>query len=132
MKIAKLGVIVLFLFLVGHATYTKAKEYHDMPIKSGVSILGVCPQMILAHLEISKVYEEFGLEAVITSGTEHVVHGPGSSHFRGMALDYRTRTIRPQLIETVRKKIETRLGEEFQVIFETNHFHIQYRPMRSL
>jgi uncharacterized protein YcbK (DUF882 family) len=59
----------------------------------------------------------------ITSAKDGV-HMPKSKHYRGEAIDIRTRDMKkPKL---VRKVIQIGLGKDYDVIFEGDHIHIEW------
>ncbi len=99
-----------------------------MKIKSGVSLAELQPQMAIAVLVVESVYQAMGTEAVITSGSDGQ-HMTGSLHYKGLALDFRI----SNLSVTSRAKLATSqitaaLGEEFDVVLEADHLHIEFDP----
>lgn len=99
-----------------------------LKIKEGVELQGLQPQMFIAVTVADEVYEEFGLECVITSAldSEHRSH---SLHYKGFALDIRTKNIPDDKTKAdIVDRIQSRLGSEFQVILEYNHIHIEFDP----
>jgi hypothetical protein len=63
-------------------------------------------------------------DLVITSGSDGT-HDPNSRHYRGEAVDIRTRTLANP--EAVRAKLAAVLGPKFSVINEGDHLHVQVR-----
>ena len=98
-----------------------------MIIKEGVKINGLQPQMILAIFIIAGVYEDFGQELVITSATDSI-HGKNSLHYVGYAIDIRTNFFEKSVIPKVAHAISEKLGEQFDVIVEETHIHVEYQP----
>jgi hypothetical protein len=101
-----------------------------MRIKHGVELSNLAPQMVLACLIVDKVYNQFGHEAVVTSGSEGD-HSKTSRHYLGYALDFRTRYFDSEQIPAIKSRLEDALGHEYFILYEGNHFHIEYRPHNS-
>lgn len=105
-------------------------------IKEGVRLLGINPVMVLAHSIIASVFEYYGFDCIITSGIEGK-HSWGSDHYKGDALDYRSRHIpnkvdKNLLLETLKKA----LGNDFDILLEgvgtaNEHYHVEYDPKRD-
>ena len=92
-------------------------------IKKGARIRGIRTEILLAALIINGVLEEF----TITEGTGGK-HGFGSLHFSGNAIDVRTRHLEESNKRKVRDIIAARLNEEFDVILEKTHIHVEFQP----
>lgn len=96
-------------------------------IKPGVRIHGIGTEMVLAFYIIAEVYREFGVECVITSGIEGT-HSLGSEHYKGDALDFRTRDATKTQAFGIAEEVKKRLGDHFDVVLEGNHLHVEYDP----
>lgn len=99
-------------------------------IKFGVDLRGLSPQMAVAHTIACWVYfKNTGnpYACVITSGSDGK-HGPNSLHYKGKALDLRTNTILPALLPTLVKELRWALGEQFDVVLESDHIHVEFDP----
>jgi hypothetical protein len=98
-----------------------------MTLKPGVSLKGVRWQMFEAAVRVEGCYEKLGLECVITSGTDGQ-HIKGSLHYKGLALDFRKRTVpvamRPKLLKAIRQA----LGPDYDVLEESDHVHVELDP----
>ena len=92
-------------------------------IKKGARIRGIRTEILLAALIINGVLEEF----TITEGTGGK-HGFRSLHFSGNAIDVRTRHLEESNKRKVRDIIAARLNEEFDVILEKTHIHVEFQP----
>ena len=109
----------------------------SLRIKEGVSIRGLQPQMFHAWNVAGEVYEEsHGVDCILTAGVDGK-HGRGSLHYVGFAIDLRIRNLlpgwqlTPELVEAaelVNIKLQNRLGFEYDVVLESNHFHIEFQP----
>ena len=96
-------------------------------IKSGVEMVNISPQITLAIQIAHSVYSQFNTDCVITSLTDGK-HRENSLHYKGLAVDLRTRNIQKDqkipLINTLRSEI----GENYDVVLEKTHVHIEYDP----
>lgn len=98
-------------------------------IKHDVRLDNLSTQMLLAALIIIGVFNKYGFDGVISSGSEGH-HSRKSLHPRGNALDWRTRAI--GVPESVSKEIadelRARLGPHFDVLWKPSHIHTEYDP----
>ncbi len=94
-------------------------------IKNGVDLRGLTPQMAIAYTIACKVYGQYN--CVITSGSDSK-HGPNSLHYVGKALDLRTRHLPEQAVQGIVDKLREALGEQFDVVLEQDHCHIEWQP----
>ena len=76
---------------------------------------------------IFEVYRDFGEAAVITSGTDGR-HMEGSLHYCGNAFDFRTRHVQPDDRMALATTLSAALGEEFDVVLESDHIHVEFDP----
>lgn len=102
-----------------------------MKLKPGVKLKDLSPQMALAALVVFSLYDKRGAECVITSANDSK-HGTNSLHFRGGALDFRTKNYVGDK-KWLRDEIADCLGEEFDVVLEdlgedNEHLHVEYDP----
>ena len=96
-------------------------------IKPKARVRGLQPEMILAIMVANDVYAQYDIICVITEGTG-AKHRRGSLHYVGLAIDLRTRNIPPNLREPVAQQIRVALGEEYDVVLESDHIHIEFQP----
>ncbi len=102
-------------------------------LKRGVKIVG--PEGQLLHpvwddyglREIEDIFKQYNSPTVITSAWEGK-HGKGSLHPKGRALDFRTRLVKKYLREALTSDIDDMLGQDFDVVFEGDHLHVEYDP----
>jgi hypothetical protein len=100
-------------------------------IKAGVDLRGLQPQMAIAYTIASAIYlERAGLHCYITSASDGK-HGPNSLHYKGMALDLRTRSLRSEQVAPIYKAIKEALGEQFDVVLEQDHIHLEFQPKEA-
>ena len=100
-----------------------------LKIKPGKSIRGIRPEIVLAACIIDSIYANVAhVVCVITSCTGGT-HGRGSLHYVGAAIDVRTSSLSPvESKAQIRDKIAEALGEEFDVVLEPTHIHVEFQP----
>lgn len=96
-----------------------------MILKPGVKLTNLQPQILLAMIVAESVYHSFQTEFVITS-VDDSKHGATTLHGKGMAFDCRTRDLSKEDAKLVVYNIKQRLGNDFDVILESDHIHIEY------
>lgn len=94
---------------------------------SGARIAGLQPPMVLALLIAERVFQAHGQNATLTSGTEGK-HSSGSLHYVGHAIDLRA----PSHLKSVLPDLKTQLGDDYDVVVEGDHWHIEFQPKRGL
>jgi len=83
--------------------------------------------MLLAAMRIDDILQLMGVECWITSAND-LTHMSGSLHYEGRALDFRTRDIPSALLSSFHAKVKSALGNEFDVVLERDHLHVEYQP----
>jgi hypothetical protein len=103
-----------------------------MIIKAGVRLLGIRPELVVAILVCESVYRDNSTEMWITSCVEGT-HIRASKHYTGCAFDIRTSNLSsknpPQAMADL---IRSRLGEDFDVVLEKDHIHVEFDPKDPL
>ena len=90
---------------------------------------GLTPECLLGIMITASVLQTYKSDLVITSLNDGK-HKVNSSHYSGNAWDVRVWYIEGKE-EEVCKKLQAALGRHYDVIFETDHIHIQYKPKRE-
>lgn len=99
-----------------------------MRLKPGAKLKGIKPEIVLALLIIEPLLtRKTGAALVITSGTDGK-HSAHSHHYTGNAVDIRTRDIEPALRRSLAEEIHDALGDEFDVVLESDHLHVEFDP----
>lgn len=99
-----------------------------LSLKQGVSLRGVQPQVVFAIHVAHAVYAEYGYACIVTSCTDGK-HSRGSLHYVGYAVDFRTRHImEDDTKQLIADLIRQRLGDEYDVVHEPTHIHVEYQP----
>lgn len=98
-------------------------------LKPGVRVLGMRPELVLALALAQHVCAQHGAEFVITSVMEGA-HTRASIHYAGGAADLR-RPIELIAATTLVTALRSILGEDYDVILESDHIHVEFQPKRS-
>jgi hypothetical protein len=95
--------------------------------KKGVQLFGIRPEMLIALRVAEKIYNDLSTTLVITSVVDGE-HSRGSLHYAGQAVDIRTRHAPQESLQNIVGLIATRLTDEFDVVLEKDHIHIEFQP----
>lgn len=99
-------------------------------IKSGpgaARIVGLQPCMVIAAMVCDSVMATRDLDAVITCGIDGK-HMKSSKHYVGLAFDLRSNTLGQNQQLEVCAEIKGALGDDFDVVVEGDHLHIEADP----
>jgi hypothetical protein len=77
-------------------------------------------------VEAADVWADHGQTLVITS-TVDSVHSPGSYHYYGYAIDFRTRYFSRRERVQVYKDLRESLPKKYVILLEKDHMHIHVR-----
>ena len=102
-----------------------------MEFKTGVSLKGMQPQILLALLECETIYKKRLLTLTVTSINDGT-HKDGSFHYKGLAADLRTKGTGSarSLYNDIKKKLQP-IGFDVILEFEggeNEHLHVEYDP----
>jgi hypothetical protein len=97
---------------------------------NGVDLNGMKPETLAGFVVVVFYFiMEIKQPCRLTSGTEGP-HGHNSLHFAGLAFDIGKAGVREVFQPKVRADLAARLGDQFDVVDEGNHWHIEYQPER--
>ena len=92
-----------------------------------VNIVDLVPELVMQLPSIDQIYaDEYHTELVITSGKDGI-HGKGSLHYEGKAVDLRTWNVLVSLVS----RLQAELGPNFEVVLEKDHIHVEYDPQHD-
>jgi len=98
-----------------------------MKIKEYVNLTGIRPEMLIALMAAQEAYRKRSAEVIITSALDGQ-HSATSLHYAGCAVDLRTRHLRGTQAQEIADELNAALGQQYDVIYEGNHIHIEYQP----
>lgn len=101
-----------------------------LSLKPGVSLVGLDPAMVIGAIVVADAYAEIGADCIITSALDSQ-HSTTSLHYAGQALDFRTRMLTPEQQQELVVILKERLGQDFDVILESDHIHVESQPRRA-
>ena len=99
-----------------------------LSIKKGVKLTGIKPEIVLAAHIVDQVYSQYGIQDCVITSALDGVHMKHSKHYSGEAFDFRTNNMAENIAVLITEVAQMRLGENYDVIFETNHIHCEYDP----
>ncbi len=94
--------------------------------KEGVSITFTAQNQAICDAG-EKIYQQHGYACVVTAGSDGT-HLPTSFHYQHRALDLRTRQIARADLPIIQRELQDELGQDYQVLIESDHFHIEHDP----
>ena len=100
-------------------------------LKPGVRITGMRPEILLAAVAAMEAYRAAGHDLMVTACVDGK-HMAGSLHYAGAAIDLRTRDVVPADVQKLITQIKTCLGDDFDVLLEVDHLHIEFQPKQAL
>jgi hypothetical protein len=100
-------------------------------LKPGVRITGMRPEILFAAVAAMEVYKAAGHDLMITACVDGK-HMTGSLHYGGAAIDLRTRDVAPADVPKLIAQIKACLGEDFDVLLEVDHIHIEFQPKQEI
>lgn len=102
-----------------------------LELKPKVSLKGLDQKMHPTLKRAGKIWQKYGKTLVITSTIEGK-HCKGSKHYSGLAVDLRTKYFKKKIQTQVSDKLSEALGEDFQVLLENDHIHVEYHPLPNV
>jgi len=106
----------------------------DVKFKDGVSPDGVQIPAIRIIVAAAGVYATFGLTHVTVTSITDGNHSDGSLHYKGLAVDLRTRHDKggaqwpDHVKECIASRLRLKLGDDYDVVVEGTHIHAEYDP----
>ena len=96
-------------------------------IEKGVDICNLSPQMAVAVAVLQSAFREtLSAALTITSGRDgnhrHVLH------YVGQALDFRIHNLTTSDMDRVEGLCQGLLGEQYDVVLENDHLHVEFDP----
>ena len=97
--------------------------------KAGVSLENVKPQTAVGMKLAEQVYMESGIEVMVVTSVNDGRHMTGSKHYTGEAFDTRIWGISTERLQMMLVRLNTLMDHlGFDIVLESDHFHIEYDP----
>jgi len=99
----------------------------DIIVKQGVIFKRITYPIYRVLGILFDVSNMLGKQMVITSANDSK-HKENSLHYKDLAIDIRIRHLEQDEIQLVLNYLRKKLGEDYDVILESDHIHIEYDP----
>jgi hypothetical protein len=100
-----------------------------MQLKRGVKMQGLNIKMRIALMYAEEIWKSYDRpEGVTVTSAVDGLHSAGSLHYYGYALDFRIHYFTPEEALAVSRELSECLGNDFDVILESDHIHVEYDP----
>lgn len=99
-----------------------------LKFKEGVKFSGVQPEIHIIILPVLICYMDLGAPYCMITSALDGTHSTNSLHYKGLALDFRTRHMPEEALEPLVKRIRQCIGDQYDVVLEKTHIHIEYDP----
>lgn len=98
--------------------------------KSGASLFGLHQEILWALDQCLIVWSICapGVAYVTVTSGRGGKHSLRSFHYLGLAVDLRRRDLSVDQVIAIFAALQVRLGENFDIVLEDDHFHIEYQP----
>ena len=101
--------------------WAPAKEY-------GTTLTGLSDEIAKQEDKVDSVFNKLADRDAILTFTTNGVHSAKSLHYKGDAIDIRTRDLSPEQITSAKEMLQKKLGSDYDVINEGTHIHVEYDP----
>lgn len=101
--------------------------------KAGVKLFGIRPELSLALQVADAAWREFGHDGPTITSARDSVHGHGSLHCSGAAVDLRSKDLTDDHKRRILMRMRECLTDEFDILLEAQgqqneHFHLEFQP----
>ena len=93
-----------------------------MLLKTGVDISRLKPPIRKKLNIIEECFNKYYVDEMVITSTYEGNHNPNSLHYANLAIDIRC----PATINNFFVNLKEKLGNNFDIVFEKNHIHIEY------
>ena len=102
-----------------------------MDLKPGVKIGGISPELVLAIVVVSEIFRQNNASPFMVTSVTDGKHSEKSLHYRGLAIDVRTRHLTDWKQREIVSMVKIALGLDFDVVLEDDHLHIEFDPKET-
>lgn len=105
-------------------------------LKPGVKLTDLAPQVVLAIAAAESIWFKHGQTTLVVTSCNDGSHKPTSLHYRGRAVDLRSKALPEFARQEAVQELREALGVEFDVLHEgigsaTEHVHCEYDPKQG-
>lgn len=100
-----------------------------MKFKKTVLLTGIRAELLAALNVADGVWADFGEKLIVTCVGDGQ-HSTTSLHYAGSAADLRTRYFPPAVRQQVRDALKDSLPDDYDVVLEATHIHLEFQPRR--
>jgi len=100
-------------------------------LKETADFFGLKTEMIFPILFLDSFFEKIDKELVLTSGTDWIHSSEFSDHYKGYAIDVRTRHLTEVEQKNLLNAFKIKMNSDYKMILHDSHAHISYRPNGS-
>lgn len=109
--------------------YREQLTHAGVVIKNdSVNFKNINPKLGSSFDTIKSVFSAYNDEMLITSANDSTEHHRWSLHYKGEAIDIRTKSLQKARQLAIVKQLKVKLGKTFDVVLEDDHIHIEYDP----
>lgn len=96
-------------------------------LKMGVRLHGIRAEVVMSVLIAERIWDAVGETLVITSVIDGA-HMRASIHYTGSAIDFRVPESKKA---TLRNRLADALGQDYDVVSEDDHIHVEWQPKEA-
>lgn len=98
-----------------------------LKFKTNVKINGIKPEACIIITVVHSIYSVHDIACEVTSVTEGK-HSRTSLHYIGHAVDFGIKNLGTVFAKEILEDIKTALTDEFDVLLEKDHIHVEFQP----
>lgn len=94
---------------------------------NSIDLCALHPTLLLGIIMMNEILSQYNVPLVVTCGREGK-HSATSLHYSGCAVDIRSRELSREQQLGVKAIFDGRGFNDFDLVIESNHFHLEYQP----
>lgn len=100
-------------------------------LRNEVRLLGIRPELVIGLLCVDGAFARAGFACVITSCVDGA-HQRQSLHYAGCAADLRISHVPKEKLPAILEDARGALGVDFDLVAESDHWHLEFQPKEAL
>ena len=101
-----------------------------LKFKADVKIRGIRSELLAGLMVCDDVYRDWATNSMTVTSVVDSRHSETSLHYDGAAADLRTRNVSPENWASLTAALKEALTDEFDVVLEADHIHLEFQPKR--